>query len=290
MMSDECYKGDCSSPIGIFDSGLGGLTVQKEVSSQLPDENTVYFGDSGRAPYGTKSKETIIGFARQDTRFLLEMNVKMIVIACNTASANAYKEIAAIVDIPVVEVIRPGAYAAVKATRNGRIGIIGTAATVDSQVYVEAIHEAAKETGRVFFDDGQPIEVFQQACPLFVGLVEEGWWDNDVTMMTAKIYLESLKEKGIDTLVMGCTHYPLLAGIIEEVMGGGVVLINSASEVAKTIGEVLKEKEMENRNTGKKSADRLFFTSDSEEKFKKLGSAILNMTIGDVRKIEIEKY
>lgn len=290
MMSEECYRGDCTSPIGIFDSGLGGLTVQKEVSSQLPDENTVYFGDSGRAPYGTKSKETIISFARQDTRFLLEMNVKMIVIACNTASANAYKEIAAIVDIPVVEVIKPGAHAAVRATRNGRIGIIGTAATVDSQVYVEAIHEAAKEAGRMFMGDGQPIEVFQQACPLFVGLVEEGWWDNDVTMMTAKIYLESLKAKGIDTLVMGCTHYPLLAGIIEEIMGSGVILINSASEVAKTIGEVLSVKKMANGNSQKKSADRLFFTSDSEEKFKKLGSAILDMEINDVRKIEIEKY
>lgn len=289
MKLNDCFNGDCASPIGIFDSGLGGLTVQKEVIRQLPYENTVYFGDSGRAPYGTKSKETIIAFAMQDTRFLLEKNVKMIVIACNTASAHAYKEIAALIDIPVVEVVRPGAVAAVKATKNGKIGIIGTTATVDSRVYVEAVREATLEEGEILAN-GNRIEVFQQACPLFVGLVEEGWWDNDVAMRTALIYLKSLKEKGIDTLVLGCTHYPLLAGIIAEVMGGGVVLINSASEVAKTIGEVLRKNSIENTNTGVSEVERLFFTSDSEEKFKKLGSAFLNTAIENARKIEIEKY
>jgi len=181
---------DASCPIGIFDSGLGGLTVQKEVILQLPHEDTVYFGDSGRMPYGTKSRETILSFAKQDTRFLLEQKVKMIVIACNTASAHAYKEIAAAVDVPVVEVISPGALAAVSATKNGRIGVIGTTATVESKIYVEAILNAAKTIGLP-----EEIEVFQQACPLFVSLAEEGWWDNEVAFLTAKAYLSSLKEK-----------------------------------------------------------------------------------------------
>ncbi len=276
---------DASCPIGIFDSGLGGLTVQKEVILQLPYENTVYFGDSGRAPYGTKSKETILNFAKQDTRFLLEQKVKMIVIACNTASAHAYKEIAASVNIPVVEVIGPGALAAVKATKNGRIGVIGTTATVESQVYTEAIRKAAQTMG-----GAENIEIFQQACPLFVGLAEEGWWNNEVTLMTARTYLQSIKEMQVDTLVLGCTHYPLLQAVIAKVMGPGVVLINSASEVAKTIGEVLHGHRLENLNPGKAPGTRSFYTSDSKEKFKILGSNFLSRTIENAEKIEIEKY
>lgn len=276
---------DPTCPIGIFDSGLGGLTVQKEVILQLPYENTVYFGDNGRAPYGTKSKETILTFAKQDTRFLLEQKVKMIVIACNTASAHAYKEIAASVNIPVVEVINPGAMAAVKATKNRRIGVIGTSATVDSKVYVEAIRNAAVRLGGL-----EDIEIFQQACPLFVGLAEEGWWDNEVAFLTATTYLHELKTKGVDTLVLGCTHYPLLHSTIAKVMGDGVVLINSASEVAKTIGEVLQNEGLVNGNSKLVQGDRSFYTSDSEEKFKSLGSAFLNMTIESAKKIEIEKY
>jgi len=279
------FKSENSWPIGIFDSGLGGLTVQKEVILQLPYENTVYFGDSGRAPYGTKSKETILGFAKQDTRFLLEQKVKMIVIACNTASAHAYKEIAASLNIPVVEVVKPGAIAAVKTTKNGRIGIIGTTATVDSNVYVEAIHSAAKSL--LGLDN---VEVFQQPCPLFVGLAEEGWWDNEVAFLTAKTYLEPLIQSGVDTLVLGCTHYPLLHATIARVMGPSVVLINSASEVAKTIGEVLQSNGIVNQNLAGIQGTRSFYTSDSEEKFKMLGSAFLNMTVENAKKIEIEKY
>lgn len=280
MDGHKDFTCDTSCPIGIFDSGLGGLTVQKEVILQLPFENTIYFGDSGRAPYGTKSRETILNFARQDTRFLLDQNVKMIVIACNTASAHAYKEIAASVDIPVVEVIGPGARAAVRATKNGRIGVIGTSATVDSKVYVEAIREASHKN----------VEIFQQACPLFVSLAEEGWWENEVTYLTARTYLQPLIEKGIDTLVLGCTHYPLLQPVIAKVMGPGVELINSASEVAKTIGEVLREHALENLDETNGPGTRVFYTSDSEKKFKALGSDFLCMTIGQAEKIEIEKY
>lgn len=280
----DCNK-DSSCPIGIFDSGLGGLTVQKEIILQLPFEDTVYFGDNGRAPYGTKSKETILNFAKQDTKFLLEQKVKMIVIACNTASAHAYKEIASKVDIPVVEVVRPGAKAAVRATKNGRIGVIGTTATVDSRVYVEAILQEAKLHGN---DD--KIEIIQTSCPLFVSLAEEGWWDNEIAYLTAKKYLESLCEKGVDTLVLGCTHYPLLQQTIKKVMGDGVTLINSASEVAKTIGEVLRDKDLANKNNKRDNVCRSFYTSDSEEKFKVLGSAFLDMKITNAKKIEIEKY
>lgn len=285
MSNNRDCNDTCSCPIGIFDSGLGGLTVQKEVIRQLPFENTIYFGDNGRAPYGTKSKETILSFARQDTRFLLKQNVKMLVIACNTASAHAYKEIAEEVDIPVVEVIGPGAAAAVKATRNGRIGVIGTPATVGSMVYVEAIREAARNNPEI-----QEVEVFQQACPLFVGLAEEGWWENEIAYLTAKTYLEPLIEKRIDTLVLGCTHYPLLQNTIARVMGDGVLLINSASEVAKKIGEVLKVNQIVNPGSAETTSTRKFFTSDSEDKFKTLGSAFLNTVIENARKIEIEKY
>ena len=284
----EKYKDficDASCPIGIFDSGLGGLTVQKEVILQLPYEDTVYFGDSGRAPYGTKSKETILSFAKQDTRFLMEQKVKMIVIACNTASAHAFKEIAAAVNIPVVEVVRPGALAAVKVTRNGRIGVIGTTATVDSNVYVEAIDSVAKACGRQ-----EEIQIFQQACPLFVSLAEEGWWDNEVAFLTAKAYLAPLKEKGVDTLVLGCTHYPLLQATIAKVMGPGVVLVNSASEVAKTIACVLQEQSLENPAGDSLLVTRSFYTSDSEEKFKSLGGGFLDRVIENATKIEIEKY
>ncbi len=284
----EKYKDflcDASCPIGIFDSGLGGLTVQKEVILQLPYEHTVYFGDSGRAPYGTKSKETILSFAKQDTRFLLEQKVKMIVIACNTASAHAYKEIAAAVNIPVVEVVRPGALAAVKVTRNGRIGVIGTTATVDSNVYVEAITNGAKNSERL-----EEIEIYQQACPLFVSLAEEGWWDNEVAYLTAKAYLAPLKEKGVDTLVLGCTHYPLLQATIAKVMGPNVVLVNSASEVAKTIAGVLVEQALANPTGDSLLVTRSFYTSDSEEKFKSLGGGFLDRVIEKATKIEIEKY
>lgn len=276
---------DRSSPIGIFDSGLGGLTVQKEMILQLPGEHTVYFGDSGRAPYGTKSKDTIVHFARQDAAFLLSQNVKMIVIACNTASAHAYEALSASIDVPIIEVVNPGAVAAAKGTRNGRIGVIGTSATVGSNVYVDAIKSAAK----IYREDVQ-IEVFQKGCPLFVGLAEEGWWDNDVALMAARTYLQPLKEEGIDTLVLGCTHYPLLQSVIAKVMGDSVLLINSAGEVVKTISEILHKLSLENLQTEDIIRQRSFYTSDSEEKFKELGSVFLDMAIEQAKKIDIESY
>jgi glutamate racemase len=286
-------------PIGIFDSGLGGLTVQKELMLQLPDESTVYFGDSGRTPYGTKSADTILHFAEQDANFLISQQVKMIVIACNTASSYAYSHLTSRVGVPVVEVIRPGALAAVRSTRNGRIGVIGTSATMASNVYYDAVLSAAADEF-----PSMRIQVTQQACPLFVGLAEEGWWDNDVAMLTARKYLEPLIAEGIDTLVLGCTHYPLLHDTISRVMGDGVVLINSAYEVVKSISAVLKQTGLENPGAAAGArmgldpeSDRcgqphsnLFFTSDSVDKFKLLGSAFLNRPIDEAVKIDIEKY
>ncbi|MHB8961708.1 MAG: glutamate racemase [Saccharofermentanales bacterium] len=278
-------------PIGIFDSGLGGLTVQKELMLQLPEENTVYFGDSGRTPYGTKSADTILHFADQDTNFLISQDVKMIVIACNTASSYAYRHLSSRVQVPVVEVIHPGALAAVKATRSGRIGVIGTSATMASNVYYDAVVSAAAGESLPM-----QIKVTQQACPLFVGLAEEGWWDNDVALLTARRYLEPLIEEGIDTLVLGCTHYPLLHDTISRVMGDDVVLINSAYEVVKSVSAVLRQHGLEHPGAaaGKgicgQPHSNLFFTSDSIDKFKLLGSAFLNMPIAEAIKIDIEKY
>ena len=284
-MPESHYECDSTCPVGIFDSGLGGLTVQKEMIKQLPLEHTVYFGDSGRAPYGTKSKETIMHFAMQDASFLLSRNVKMIVIACNTASAHAYKNLAESVNIPVIEVITPGAKAALNSTANGRIGVIGTSATVESNVYSDAINAEAQKLKLA-----DRVKIFQKGCPLFVGLAEEGWWDNDVALAVAQRYLLPLKNEGVDTLVLGCTHYPLLQKVIGKVMGENVKLINSAGEVVKTISKVMKENNIVNNQMENIKRERLFYTSDSEEKFKELGSVFLDMSIDSAKKIEIEKY
>lgn len=278
---------DRADPIGVFDSGLGGLTVLKEMLLRLPNESTVYFGDSGRSPYGTKSRETIIHFAEQDAEFLLSKGVKMIVIACNTASSFAYEHLKTMSRVPVVEVITPGAMAAVRATRNGKIGVIGTLATVSSNVYDRALIASARA-----LRPDMEIEVFSAACPLFVGLAEEGWWDDEITHLTARRYLDPLISSGVDTLVLGCTHYPLLKNAISEVMGKKVKLIDSAGEVVSKVIETLCVSDI--ANTGDESDAQTvfheFFTSDSEEKFKALGSSFLGKEIENARKTDIERF
>lgn len=264
-------------PIGVFDSGLGGLTVLKEIMEYIPSESVVYFGDSGRAPYGTKSKETVIKFAFQDIRFLLNQDIKMIVVACNTASTNAFYAIKDSFGIPVVEVVAPGAVTGVRETRNKKVGVIGTTATISSGAYERAI-------GKI----DNTIEIFSKACPLFVNLVEEGWWDNDIALSIAQEYLTSLKEKGIDTLVMGCTHYPLLENTISKVMGKGVKLVSSALEVAKEVKRIITENGI--KRDGSIEPVYRYYTSDSVDKFESLGSAILDKKICSAEKIDIEKY
>lgn len=266
-------------PIGIFDSGLGGLTVLKEIKELLPGESLVYFGDSGRAPYGTKSRETIIKYTLQDIRFLLNNDVKMIVIACNTASALGLQKIKENFSLPVIEVIDPGAITGVKNTKNKKIGVIGTTATINSGAYERAIYKL-----------DSTIEVYTKACPLFVPLVEEGpdWWDNEIAYKIAMEYLLSLKQDKIDTLVLGCTHYPLLEKIISSVMGDQVKLVNSAREAARVVKNIIDKNKIQ-RDNNIKSVYR-YYTSDSVNKFEPLCSAILDIEINSAEEIDIEKY
>jgi len=254
-------------PIGVFDSGIGGLTVLREIWEAVPEESTIYFGDNSRSPYGTKSKSTIIRYSLQNMKFLESKDVKMIVIACNTASAYAYEELKKRANVPVVEVVTPGADVACKATKNGKIGIIATKGTISTGVYKKAVEDRAKELGM------DNIEIFEQACPLFVSLAEEGWWDKEVTRLTAEEYLKSLKEAGVDTLVMACTHYPLLSKVIQEVMGDGVVLVNTGEATAKVVKELLSSEGM--TSEGNQSPVREFYTSDEPELFEQVATPFL---------------
>lgn len=254
-------------PIGVFDSGIGGLTVLREIWEAVPDESTIYFGDNSRSPYGTKSKSTIIRYSLQNMKFLESKDVKMIVIACNTASAYAYEELKKRANVPVVEVVTPGADVACKATKNGKIGIIATKGTISTGVYKKAVEDRAKELGM------DNIEIFEQACPLFVSLAEEGWWDKEVTRLTAEEYLKPLKEAGVDTLVMACTHYPLLSKVIQEVMGDGVVLVNTGEATAKVVKELLSSEGT--TSEGNQSPVREFYTSDEPELFEQVATPFL---------------
>ena len=285
-------------PIGVFDSGLGGLTVLKEIRDMLPDENIVYFGDCGRTPYGNKSPETVRRYSFQNTRFFMEIGVKLLVIACNTSSACAFDHIEAALEFPVVEVIRPGSAAAARATRNKKVGVIGTSATVASGVY-EAVFGALDPS----------IEIFTQACPLFVPLVEEGprWWNHGSARIIAWEYLDRLRGTGIDCLLLGCTHYPLLSGVIGEVVGGDIALISSARAVAAEVRDRLDASDMRRgarvgSGSGESGGnaggvgvgaqpDIRFYTSDSPEKFEPLCVAILGEpAAARVQRLDIEKY
>lgn len=267
-------------PIGVFDSGIGGLTVLREIIASVPNESTIYFGDDGRAPYGTKSHDTIIKYSMQDMKFLKEQDVKMIVIACNTASTHAYKALSEVCDVPVVEVVVPGAKAAVKATRNGKIGIIATRATIGSGVYEDAV--------RKYGSDIKDLEVVSQACPLFVSLAEEGWWDDDVAYLTAQKYLEPLKKAGVDTVVLACTHYPLLANTISKVMGPEVTLINSGIAVAGVVKDILEQNNMESDGS---DVTRAFYTSDDPKLFEKVAAPFLGRGLPQgTKRVQVDKY
>lgn len=226
-----------NAPIGVFDSGVGGLTVAREIMRQIPNEKIVYFGDTARVPYGSKSKETITRFSRQIVRFLETQKVKAIVVACNTASAYALDELEKEVDIPIIGVVRPGAKVAANATKNGKIGVIGTEGTISSGIYASYIKQIKSD-----------VEVIGKACPLFVPLVEEGLWEDPVTDEIAKRYLAELShlDKDIDTLILGCTHYPLIRSTLGRIMGEKVTLVNPAYETARELKELLIEKELLN--------------------------------------------
>ena len=222
----ECKKG---APVGVFDSGVGGLTVVREIIRQLPNENIVYFGDTARVPYGSKSQKTVIRFSEQIIRFLKTKQVKAIVIACNTASALALEAVRDEFDIPILGVVVPGARAAVKATRNRKIGVVGTDATVRSGVYTKVIQGMAPQ-----------IQVIEKACPLFVPLVEEGFKEHEVTREIIEYYLESLRATDIDAMILGCTHYPLLRSRIRVYMGDDIQIVNPAYETALDLKALLE--------------------------------------------------
>lgn len=254
-------------PIGVFDSGIGGLTVLKEIAHLLPNESLIYLGDTARVPYGTKSRETIVRYSLNNARFLHNLGVKMIVVACNTASAYALHELQGKYAEPVIGVVEGGVAAAGKATK-GKVGVIGTEATIRSGSY-------CKEIQRRF----EGVTVVSKPCPLFVALVEEGWIENDVARAVAREYLEEMKGK-IDTLVLGCTHYPLLKKVIGETLGSGTGLIDSARETALIVERKLSEMDMKN-GSGDKGSIR-FMVTDSPERSLSIGGRILgeNMLSG----------
>lgn len=271
---------DKNAPIGVFDSGVGGLTVAREIMRQIPNERIVYFGDTARVPYGSKSKDNIIKFSRQIIRFLQTENVKAIVIACNTASALALDEMQQEFDLPILGVVKPGAKVAVETTANKRIGLIGTEANIRSGVYTRYIKS---------LDDEE--KVFEKACPLFVPLVEEGWLHDDITLQVASRYLEELKEKDIDTLIMGCTHYPLIRSTIRKVMGDKVNLVNPAYETAIELKNLLERDNLANKcDVDSPSSMYRFYVSDAEEKFKLFANSILPFDITMTKQINIENY
>ena len=248
--------------IGIFDSGIGGLTVLKELMTALPRENTIYLGDTARVPYGIRSPETVTRYSFENTKFLLSQEIKMLVVACNTASAISLAAVQKEFPLPVIGVLEPGARAAVAATRVRRVGVIGTEATIGSGAYERAIRQI-----------DPAIEVYSQACPLFVPLVEEGWFDNDVTELVARRYLDPLRAKSIDTLVLGCTHYPLLKPVIGKVMGEGISLIDSATETAREVSDVLAK--LNWQRPGTEAAERQYYVTDTPTRFEKIGKLFL---------------
>lgn len=272
-------KFDREAPIGVFDSGVGGLTVAREIMRNLPNERIVYFGDTARVPYGSKSRETIIRYSRQIVRFLKSKNVKAIVVACNTASALALDTIEKEIDIPIIGVVKPGAKAALAATRKKRIGVIATEGTINSHIYRSLLQEKDPE-----------VTVFGQACPLFVPLVEEGWTKDPVTEEVARRYLKGLLEKEIDTLIMGCTHYPLLRKLLRGVVGEHIQLINPAYETAQTLSALLQELEIENPGNGNSLGDYQFYVSDMAEKFTEFANSILPFDVDSTQLIRIEEY
>ncbi len=269
-----------SAPIGVFDSGVGGLTVAREIMRNLPNEHIVYFGDTARVPYGSKSKDTIIRYSRQIIRFLQTQNVKAIVIACNTASALALDEVEKELDIPIIGVIKSGARAAAAATHNKRVGVIGTESTINSRMYDQFLGELDPE-----------IQVFGKACPLFCPLVEEGWLKDPVTEEVARRYLDELLKQDIDSLIMGCTHYPLLRTLLRGIVGEQVQLVNPAYETAKELEQLLQERGIANQGEKRPVKEPYrFYVSDLAEKFQNFANSILPYDIETTIKIDIENY
>lgn len=266
-----------NNPIGVFDSGVGGLTVAREIMRQLPGEDLVYFGDTARVPYGSKSKNTVLKYSRQIVRFLRTKDVKAIVVACNTASALALDDIAAEIDIPIIGVVKPGAKMAVETTKTGNVGVIGTESTIKSGIYNDYIRELNPD-----------ITVVSKACPLFVPLVEEGLLEDRVTDDIVARYLQEMKEYRVDALVLGCTHYPLIRNTIKRFMGDGVHLVNPAFETAKSLKELLAEQGI--LNTSRRKPEYEYYVSDGVDKFITFADSVLPCHVTDTQVVDIESY
>lgn len=258
--------------IGIFDSGVGGLTVVHQLLTALPNEHLIYLGDTARYPYGTKSAEVVTRYTLENAQFLLDKGVKLLVVACNTMSAVALDPLRAHTSVPIVGVIEPGARAALAATRNRKVGVIGTDATIASGSYTRALRA---------LDPG--LEIYTRACPLFVALAEEGWVENAVAEEVAATYLASLRQSGIDTLVLGCTHYPLLARTIGKCLGPEVQLVDSATETARAVAAVLAEHSLAAK-AGRGSTS--FFVTDVPDRFVKIGGRFLGSAVDSAVRIE----
>jgi glutamate racemase len=265
-------RGTIDRPIGVFDSGIGGLTVLKALSEAMPGEDFIYLGDTARLPYGTKSNEVIIRYSKENTEFLLAKGIKLLVIACNTSSAVALDAIVAQTMVPVVGVIEPGAKAAAKASRSGKIGVIGTDATIASGAYTRAIQLLRPRA-----------EIYTRACPLLVPLAEEGWIDNEVAARTVAHYLESLKQSGIDTLLLGCTHYPLLRAMFARVLGPGVKIVDSASATAVAVRERLLTLRLARKGT---DGSQSFFVTETPDRFVRVGRRFLGPQVESAVRIE----
>jgi len=268
-------NGAVSAPIGVFDSGLGGLTVLRAIRERLPAEATVYLGDTARVPYGPKAAETIRRYAIEATDFLLEKGVKAVVIACNTATARALPEVEARAGVPVLGVVEPGGSAAASASRAGRIGVIGTRGTISSRAYNTVIHLHRPDA-----------LVFEQACPLFVPLVEEGWTEDEVTRLAAERYLRPLLEQGIDTLVLACTHYPLLKPLLAQVVGEDVCLIDSAESTAAALERLLTSEGI--ANTSGMPAPARYYVTDEAARFDLLARRLLGEEVEHLETVSVD--
>jgi glutamate racemase len=266
-----------NEPIGIFDSGIGGLTVVKQLTKLLPNENYIYFGDTARVPYGTRSNRLIKQYAFEDTAFLQQFNIKLLVVACNSVSAVAVDLLESAVDIPLTGVIMPGVEAAIQKTKNLKIGVIGTTATVASGAYEQRIKAINPD-----------ITVFGQACPMLVHLVEEGWVNEEITRLTIIKYLKPLLEKSIDTIILGCTHFPVVSDLIKEVVGPSITLIDSGKETAKKVKQILDKSGL---NKNDPSAGEFnFYVSDIPDKFDEVGTLFLGRPVVQATHVDFDNF
>lgn len=263
-----------TGPIGIFDSGIGGLTVLREVSLRMPGEDIIYLGDTARVPYGIRSAETVIKYSLQNARFLMNQNIKILVVACNTASAVSIERLREEFSVPVIGVIEPGARAAMESSGSGRIGVIGTQATIESGAYEDVLRSLKNDA-----------VIVAKACPLFVPLVEEGWTKGAIAEAVVREYLASMKDERIDTLVLGCTHYPLLRELIEGMLSHSTSLIDSAFETAIETELLLKRSDL--LNPSEEKGRKKFFVTDSPDRFHDVGARFLGETIYDIELVDI---